>query len=41
MFRDRLQISATLGTQPATFALATARDATELNAILNKALLSK
>ena len=40
MFRDRLQISATLGTQPATFALATARDATELNSILNKALLS-
>ena len=40
MFRDRLQISATLGTQPATFALATARDATELNSTLNKALLS-
>ena len=40
MFRDRLQISATLGTQPATFALATARDATELYSILNKALLS-
>lgn len=40
MFQDRLQISATLGTQPATFALATARDATELNSILNKALLS-
>jgi len=40
MFRDRLQISATLGTQPATFTLATARDATELNSILNKALLS-
>ena len=40
MFRDRLQISTTLGTQPATFALATARDATELNSILNKALLS-
>ena len=40
MFRDRLQISATLGTQPATFALATARDATELHSILNKALLS-
>ena len=40
MFRDRLQISATLGTQPATFTLATARDATELHSILNKALLS-
>lgn len=40
MFRDRLQISATLGTQPATFALATARDATELHSILSKALLS-
>ena len=40
MFRDRLQINATLGTQPATFALATARDATELHSILNKALLS-
>ncbi|QPL30493.1 transporter substrate-binding domain-containing protein [Pseudomonas fragi] len=40
MFRDRLQISTTLGTQPATFALATARDATELHSILNKALLS-
>lgn len=40
MFQDRLQISATLGTQPTTFALATARDATELNSILNKALLS-
>lgn len=40
MFRDRLQISATLGTQPATFTLATARDATQLHSILNKALLS-
>ena len=40
LFQDRLQISATLGTQPATFSLATARDAPELAAILNKALLS-
>ncbi|MES2868380.1 MAG: transporter substrate-binding domain-containing protein [Pseudomonadota bacterium] len=40
LFQDRLQISATIGTQPATFSLGTARDATELNAILNKALLS-
>ena len=40
MFQDRLQISASLGTQPATFSLATARDATELSSILNKALLS-
>ena len=40
MFQDRLQISATIGTQPATFSLATARDATELSSILNKALLS-
>jgi len=40
MFQDRLQISATIGTQPATFALATARGATELSSILNKALLS-
>ena len=40
MFRNRLQISASLGTRPSTFSLATARNATELNAILNKALLS-
>ena len=40
LFQDRLQISATIGTQPATFSLATARDATELTSILNKALLS-
>ena len=40
MFQNRLQISATIGTQPAMFSLATARDATELNSILNKALLS-
>ena len=40
LFQDRLQISATIGTQPATFALATARDASELSTILEKALLS-
>ena len=40
VFQDRLQISATIGTQPATFSLATARGATELSSILNKALLS-
>ena len=40
IFQDRIQISASLGTQPATFSLATARDATELSSILNKALLS-
>ena len=36
LFQDRLQISTTLGTQPAMFSLATARDATELGSILNK-----
>ena len=40
LFQDRLQISATIGTQQAAFSLATARDATELGSILNKALLS-
>ena len=40
LFQGRLQISATIGAQPATFSLATARDATELGSILNKALLS-
>ncbi|MFP3514752.1 transporter substrate-binding domain-containing protein [Pseudomonas sp. SIMBA_077] len=40
LFQDRLQISTTLGTEPATFSLATARGATELGSILNKALLS-
>ena len=39
LFQDRLQISATIGTQPAMFSLATARDASELSSILNKALL--
>jgi len=40
LFQDRLQISATIGTQPAMFSLGTARDASELSSILNKALLS-
>ncbi|MEJ3588828.1 transporter substrate-binding domain-containing protein [Pseudomonas bubulae] len=40
LFQDRLQISATIGTQPAMFSLATARDASELSSILNKALLN-
>lgn len=40
MFQDKLQISSSIGTTPATFALATARSATELTSILDKALLS-
>ncbi|QXI26955.1 transporter substrate-binding domain-containing protein [Pseudomonas vanderleydeniana] len=40
VFDDRLQISATIGTQQAVYALATARGATELASILDKALLS-
>ncbi|MFK3823920.1 transporter substrate-binding domain-containing protein [Pseudomonas yamanorum] len=39
-FQDKLQISSSIGTLPATFALATSRDATELSSILDKALLS-
>ncbi len=39
-FQDRLAIRSTVGTVPATFALATAHDATELASILDKALLS-
>ncbi|WP_460159735.1 transporter substrate-binding domain-containing protein [Pseudomonas sp. S3_F07] len=39
-WRDRLQISSTVGTQQAMFALATVKNATELNAILDKALTS-
>ncbi|WP_092179525.1 transporter substrate-binding domain-containing protein [Pseudomonas sp. NFACC32-1] len=39
-FRDTLQISSTVGTEQAMFSLATARNATELNAILDKALTS-
>ena len=38
--RDTLQISSTVGTQQAMFSLATAKNATELNAILDKALTS-
>ncbi|MGN8273914.1 transporter substrate-binding domain-containing protein [Pseudomonas sp. SMN5] len=37
---DRLQISSTVGTQQALFSLATAKNATELSAILDKALTS-
>ncbi|WP_226477235.1 transporter substrate-binding domain-containing protein [Pseudomonas sp. MWU16-30323] len=39
-FKDKLQISSSIGTLPASFALATSRDATELSSILDKALLS-
>ncbi|MDO7895512.1 transporter substrate-binding domain-containing protein [Pseudomonas citrulli] len=39
-WRDTLQINSTVGTQPALFALASAKDASELNAILDKALIS-
>lgn len=39
-FDTRLKISATLGTEQARTTMATARDALELNSILNKALLS-
>ncbi|PKH19468.1 transporter substrate-binding domain-containing protein [Pseudomonas fluorescens] len=40
VFQDKLQITTTIGTSPATFALATSRHATELSSILDKALLS-
>lgn len=40
LFEHSLQISTTIGTEQAAFSLATGRDAKELNAILNKALLS-
>ncbi|MBC8783941.1 transporter substrate-binding domain-containing protein [Pseudomonas fluorescens] len=40
VFQDKLQISASIGTLPATFALATPRRAVELSSILDKALLS-
>lgn len=40
MFQDKVQISFSIGTMPATFALATSRRATELSSILDKALLS-
>ncbi|MFU2328890.1 transporter substrate-binding domain-containing protein [Pseudomonas sp. NFX98] len=39
-YRDRLQVSSTVGTDPARSTLATSRDATELHSILDKALLS-
>lgn len=39
-FQDRLQISSSIGTQLASFSLATSRSATELASILDKALLS-
>ena len=40
VFEDKLQISTSIGTLPATFSLATSRRATELSSILDKALLS-
>jgi two-component system sensor histidine kinase EvgS len=40
LFEHTLQISTTIGTRQAAFSLATGQDAKELNAILNKALLS-
>ncbi|RON48186.1 transporter substrate-binding domain-containing protein [Pseudomonas frederiksbergensis] len=40
IFEHKLQISTTIGTQQALFSLATARGATELSSILDKALLS-
>jgi len=40
VFEHTLRISSTLGTRQAAFSLATGRDARELNAILDKALLS-
>ncbi|MHC8288001.1 transporter substrate-binding domain-containing protein [Pseudomonas sp. XS1P51] len=40
LFEHTLQISTTIGTRQAAFSLATGLDAKELNAILNKALLS-
>ena len=40
LFEQTLQISTTIGTRQAAFSLVTGQDAKELNAILNKALLS-
>ncbi|MGE8144980.1 transporter substrate-binding domain-containing protein [Pseudomonas frederiksbergensis] len=40
IFEHKLQISTTIGTQQAAFSLATARGATELSSIIDKALLS-
>ncbi|WP_413704346.1 transporter substrate-binding domain-containing protein [Pseudomonas sp. Pseusp16] len=39
-YRDRLQVTSTVGTHPARSTLATSREATELHSILDKALLS-
>ncbi|WP_460122283.1 transporter substrate-binding domain-containing protein [Pseudomonas sp. S2_C03] len=39
-YRDRLQVTSTVGTDPARATLATGRDAVELHSILDKALLS-
>ncbi|WP_085726784.1 transporter substrate-binding domain-containing protein [Pseudomonas sp. R37(2017)] len=39
-YRDRLQVTSTVGTNPARSTLATSPDATELHSILDKALLS-
>jgi len=39
-YRDRLQVTSTVGTLPARIALATRRDAPQLHSILDKALLS-
>jgi two-component system sensor histidine kinase EvgS len=39
-YRDRLQVTSTVGTDPARSTLATGREATELHSILDKALLS-
>ncbi|VVN36802.1 Sensor histidine kinase RcsC [Pseudomonas fluorescens] len=39
-YRDRLQVTSTVGTDPARSTLATARDAVVLHSILDKALLS-
>lgn len=39
-YRDRLQVTSTVGTAPARSTLATSRESTELHSILDKALLS-
>jgi two-component system sensor histidine kinase EvgS len=39
-YRDRLQVTSTVGTDPARSTLATSREAAELHSILDKALLS-
>ena len=40
LYRDKLQVTSTVGTDPARATLATGRDAIELHSILDKALLS-